>query len=124
MMKFAMLVLLLLAGAKVWTHEQIYRSATEDALLEAYRAQAIATCRAATAQEGTADRRQIAAAFAKPARAHLQIGNPDVSVAVWDVDHAAWAMRYTYPYVVLETAGNTARCTYDVKLGRARITLL
>jgi hypothetical protein len=128
MMRLAIAVLLLLAGAKIWTQEQIYRSATEDALLQAYRATAIASCRAASqpaaARTSATNPKQIAAAFASPSRTHLEIGNRDVSVPIWEVDHAAWAMRYTYPYVILEADNPAARCSYDVKLGRASISLL
>ncbi len=129
MMRIAIVVLVLLAAAKIWTHEQIYRSATEEALLQAYRAQAIASCRTAplsgpAAAAKSTTRQSLAAAFAAPARTRLEIGNPELSVPIWDVDHAAWAMRYTYPYVVLEAAAPAARCAYDVKLGRAHITIL
>lgn len=128
MMRLVVMVLALLAGAKIWTQEQIYRSATEDALMHAYRGQAIASCRAAplpAATGSSADpaRRHLAAGFAQPASARLEIGNRDVSVAIWEVDHAAWAMRYTYPYIVLETTAPAARCAYDVKLGKAQITV-
>lgn len=128
MMRLAVMVLLLLAGAKVWTQHQIFRSATEEALVQAYRGQAIATCR--TAPVGTAAGKvaeaagqRLATAFAQPAATRLEIGNRDVSVAIWEVDHAAWAMRYTYPYVVLETTSPAARCAYDIKLGRAHVTV-
>jgi len=121
--------LALLAGAKIWTQEQLYRSATEEALLHAYRSVAIATCRSASLPAnagslGQSSRQRIAAAFAAPVGAHLEIGNRDMSVPIWEVDHAAWAMRYTYPYIVLEAAAPAARCAYDLKLGTAHITLL
>ena len=127
MMRLVVIVLALLAGAKIWTQEQIYRSATEDALLQAYRGKAIATCRAApTTKAAAAEKtppRTVADAFAQPQRAHLEIGNRELSVPIWEVDHAAWAMRYTYPYIVLETATPAARCAYDVKLDRASVTV-
>lgn len=130
MMRFIAVSLALLAGAKIWTQEQIYRSATEEALLHAYRSQAIASCRTAPLPKTSTNdtnqtlRQRITAAFAAPSSARLQIGNPDMSVPVWELDHAAWPLRYTYPYIVLETSAAAARCTYDVKLGSARITLL
>lgn len=131
MLRPVAMVLALLAGAKIWTQEQLYRRATEEALVSAYQARAIATCRAVqpSGNAGTlnaAAQRNLSDAFAKPASIHLVIGNPDVPVQIWDVDHAAWAMRYTYPYIVLETGspGQAARCSYDVKLNRAQISLL
>ena len=138
MMRFIAVSLALLAGAKIWTQEQIYRSATEEALLHAYRSQAIASCRAAPLPAAAAassvptsrnqtrqvSHQHIASGFATPTAARLEIGNRDISVPIWEVDHAAWAMRYTYPYIVLETSTPGARCSYDVNLGRAQISLL
>lgn len=130
MMRFIAVSLVLLAGAKIWTQEQLYRSATEEALVHAYRSQAIAFCRAAplpATSPGDASRtsrQRLASAFAAPTIARLEIGNRDMSVPIWELDHAAWAMRYTYPYIVLETSSPAARCSYDVKLGKAQISLL
>lgn len=129
MMRFIAVSLAFLAGAKIWTQEQIYRSSTEDALLQAYRSQAIASCRTApqAAGSGVIDRpvrQRIASALATPSATRLEIGNRTISVPIWDVNHAAWAKRYTYPYIVLETADPAARCAYDVKLGTAQISLL
>lgn len=131
MTRIAVIALALLAGAKVWTQDQIYRSATEDALIAAYRAKAIETCRNSGPPKGLANsseavRRKLASAFATPADTHLEIGNPDIDVSIWQVDHTAWPMRYKYPYIVLETdkTSTPARCSYDIKLDRASITLL
>lgn len=128
MMRFVAVVLALLAGAKIWTHEQIYRSATEDALVQAYRGRAIASCRTAPLPNASEIaepqiRAKVAAAFSTPSSARLEIGNREISVPVWEVNHAAWPMRYTYPYIILETANPAARCAYDVKLDRANIVL-
>ena len=120
MMRLVVLVLLLLAGAKIWTHEQIFRSAAEEALIAAYRDKAVATCRAVPAANA---RQKLAGAF-ESASAHVRIGNPDVSVSIWDVNHTAWPLRYTYPYIVLDTADAALRCSYDVKLGQAHLTQL
>ena len=132
MMRFVVLILAVLAAGKVWTQDRIFRSAAEDALLSAYRAKAIETCRKApaaanaSASPETANLRQIAQAFAQPLSARLEIGNPDVDVHLWDVDHAAWAMRFKYPYIVLDAGAPApiARCSYDVTLDKASITLL
>lgn len=132
MMRFVVLVLAALAAGKVWTQDRIFRSAAEDALLAAYRAKAIDTCRKASAASNAttgpeqANLRQIAQSFAQPTSARLEIGNPEIDVNLWDVDHAAWAMRFKYPYIVLDagTPAPIARCSYDVTLDKANITLL
>lgn len=129
MIRFIAVSLALLAGAKIWTQEQIYRTATEDALLQAYRPKAIASCRTAYLPATTrpADRllhQRIAAGFASPSAVHLEIGNRDLSVPIWQIDHAAWAMRYTTAYIVLEATTPAARCAYDMKLDKVHISVL
>ena len=132
MMRFVVLVLAALAAGKVWTQDRIFRSAAEEALLAAYRAKAIESCRKAPAAANAAlspeqlNLRQIAQAFAQPVSARLEIGNPQLDVHVWDVDHVAWAMRFKYPYVILDAGAPTpiARCSYDVTLDKASITVL
>ena len=44
MMRALVLLLAVLAGAKVWTEERLYRQGAEEALLLAYRDRAIAAC--------------------------------------------------------------------------------
>ena len=123
--------LALLAGAKVYTQDQISRSATEDALIHAYRAKAVDMCqRASTAEIAAtpteAARRTLNQAWVKPTSLRLVIGNNDVDVRIWEIDHAAWAMRFKFPYLVMEAGEPTpfARCRYDVMLDRASINAL
>lgn len=130
-MRSVVVALALLAGAKVYTQDKIYRSATEDALIHAYRAKAVDMCQRATTAESAVSpsdgaRRALSHAWGKPASLRLVIGNSDVDVRIWEIDHAAWAMRFKYPYVVLEAGEPTpfARCSYDVMLDRASITAL
>lgn len=131
MMRLAVMILALLAGAKIWTQDQIFRSAAEDALIGAYKAKAIESCRgaelpAAIATQSEEARRKLADAFATPAATRLEIGNRDIDVRIWEVDHVAWAMRYKYPYIVLDAAaaGPSVSCSYDIKLGRAVVKLM
>lgn len=131
MMRLVVVALAALAGGKIWTQDQIFRSAATDALIHAYRAKAIEACRKAPVPQGTAApteaaQKLLASAFAAPAALRLEIGNPDVDVALWQVDHAAWPMRYKYPYLVLEAGSPApvARCSYDVTLDRAAIRTL
>ena len=44
MMRALVLVLAVLAGAKIWTQERLYREGAEEALLLAYRERAMAAC--------------------------------------------------------------------------------
>lgn len=128
MMRFIAVSLALLAGAKIWAEEQIYRTATEDALVQAYRAQAVTTCRAVSLStpadaKGPQFRQRIATAFAAPSAARLEIGNQDVSVKIWETNHASWGTRYTAPFIILQAISPAARCAYDIKRGTAQISL-
>lgn len=130
-MRSVVVALALLAGAKIYTQDQIYRSATEDALIHAYRAKAVEMCQRATTTETAATpndtaRRTLSQAWAKPSSLRLIIGNSDVDVRIWEIDHAAWAMRFKFPYLVMEAGEPSpfARCRYDVMLDRASVTTL
>ncbi|MFN3868970.1 MAG: hypothetical protein ACK4MF_07895 [Hyphomicrobiaceae bacterium] len=124
-------VLALLAAGKVWTQDRIYRSAAEEALIHAYRDRAVDGCQRATRATSPltpndAARLALIQAWSKPDRLSLVIGNPHVDVNIWEVDHAAWAMRYKFPYLVLDAGMPKpfARCSYDVMLDRADVTAL
>lgn len=130
-MRLVVVVLAVLAAAKVWSQDQIYRAATEEALVTAYRPKAIEACSAlpvpemAVARSDTA-RRAIAQAWLQPSTTRIVIGNPDVNVRFWQVDHTAWDVRFRHPNLVLD-AGEPrpiVRCSYDMTLGRASISAL
>ena len=128
-MRAVVLVLVGLAGLKIWTHEQIFRSAAENALIGAYRDRAIEACHKDTAKDRRKDNRGGASAalvanpWANPAAVHLVIGRSDVDVAIWDVDNALWAVRYRYPQIVLDGNAQSGEltCRYDVTLGTATV---
>ena len=101
-MRVVLIFLALLAGAKVWTQDRLYREASGEALLAAYRQHAIAACRARPPTDargmpvvvGTVD-------WSKPESAEILIGNPRVSVPFWQVDNPLWNARYKSAYVRL-----------------------
>ncbi|MBL8565074.1 MAG: hypothetical protein JNM89_05095 [Hyphomicrobiaceae bacterium] len=131
LLRSVVVVLVILAATKVWTQDRIYRSATEEALIHAYRVKAVEGCQRATrAETPLAPTEQARAtlvhAWTRPERLTLVIGNPEVKVSIWEVDHAAWGMRYRYPYLVLDAGSPApfARCSYDVILDRASVTSL
>lgn len=119
-MRAVVLILAGLAGLKVWTHEHIYRSATEDALVHAYRDSAIDACQ----KDRRKDRDAKAANWNNPASIQLVIGKRDVDVAIWDVDNALWPVRYKYPLLVLKSGapGGDLTCEYDMTLGTASVS--
>lgn len=119
-MRALVLVLAGLAGLKIWTQDHIYRSATEEALVHAYRDRAIEACQ----KDRRRDAKVGAAHWANPASVRLVIGKEDVDVAIWDVDNPLWGVRYKYPLLVLTAAGPHAgvACEYDVTLGTAVVS--
>ncbi|MCB1520854.1 MAG: hypothetical protein KDJ37_09805 [Hyphomicrobiaceae bacterium] len=129
MMRIVVVVLAGLAGAKIWTQHAIHQTAMEDALIAAYRAKAVEACRHVAipqipAAPNAAARRVLADAWAHAGSPRVEIGDETVAVSIWQVDDAAWDLRFRHAYVVLEAGAPQpiARCSYDVKLGRAHVT--
>lgn len=130
-MRSVVVALAVLAAAKVWTQDHIYRSATEEALLHAYRAKAVDTCQKAPVPDSVAtrtdsSRRALSQAWSRPSSLRLVIGNSDIAVNVWEVDNADWAARFKSTHIVLEAGEPTpfARCRYDVMHDRAAVSVL
>jgi hypothetical protein len=123
-MRALVLVLAGLAGLKIWAHDHVYRSAAEEALVQAYRERAIEACQKdrRSGSKG-AEPKTPATAWTSPAAIRLVIGRRDVDVAIWDVENVLWPVRYKYPVLVL-TAGAHApdlTCEYDVMVGTASL---
>jgi hypothetical protein len=120
MMRALVIVLAIVAAAKVIAHERLYRQGTQEALLQAYRDRAVAACQS---QQPL----QVAAAGAatplwtRPARISLAIGRGDVDVKLWELGNELWASRFKHPHIVLTTAPG-AVCAYDVIEGRAYLS--
>lgn len=117
-MRALVLALALLAGLKIWIQESAYRSATEDALMLAYRAKAADACR----QHETSSAGSEQAIDWSSAAARLAIGNPAVSVHIWDFDNALWNARYRQPYMVLSATEASRSCAYDILGGTAEVS--
>jgi hypothetical protein len=114
-MRAVVLALAILAGVKIWTQDRLFRAATEDALIAAYRDRAVAAC--------GKDAGRNAAAWLRPASVRLQIGRPDVAVDIWDVHNALWDVRYKQPVLLVSTTeeAGPAECIYDVTIGAATV---
>jgi hypothetical protein len=125
MMRALVIVLAVLAGAKVWT----YREGVRDALLLAYRDRAIAACQM-SAPDSPAGHPSTASAsvplWTRPASVSLAIGRSSAPVSIWEINNELWPARFKHPHVVL-TANDRAPhavCEYDVIEGRAYLTQL
>lgn len=118
-MRLLVLALAILAGLKLWAQDTVYRSAAEDAIVTAYRDRAVAACQ--KVPRNTAG--SAAVNWSAVPEIKLVIGDSDLSVQVWEVDHELWNARYRNPYLVLSTgAGAHYICTYDIGHGTAHVT--
>ena len=120
-MKAIVLLLALLAAAKLGYQEYLFRGATRDALIGAYKEHAVQACQkdARTLTLGLG-----AQAWANPKAVRLVIGKSSIDVYPWQVDDPLWNARYRNPYLVL-TAGQrstTVSCEYDITNAAAAVS--
>ena len=117
-MRLLVIALALLAGFKVWTQDRIVRAMMGEAIVQAYRARAEQSCQKQA--DGAAAAKRPALAFRETA--DIAIGNPNLKVAIWDVDSPLWDMRFRHPNILLTSArDDRLRCAYDVKIGIANL---
>lgn len=119
-MRTLALFLAFVAIAKVSTVQWLYRSASDDVIVNAYRPRALEAC--------SRDARRVfgldASAWAQPTRIHLEIGRRIDGVQLWQVDDPAWSQRWRNPFLHLtaDANGSQYRCVYDVMAGTASAT--
>ncbi|MBU2581877.1 MAG: hypothetical protein KJ622_09185 [Alphaproteobacteria bacterium] len=119
-MRSIVVLLAALALVKIYTQDQIYRSATSQALIDAYRTKAISACRHDVGNllgETQWD---------EPAAIDVEIGRNDLGIGVWDANHPLWEAAFLRPYLVLSPAGDASRlkCTYDIPADAADVARL
>src|SRR5262245_40999382 len=93
-MKPIVLFLILLAAVKLAHQEYLFRSATTDAILGAYRAHATEACQREARREAPGLSQRV---WASPAGIELLIGKTGIDVNLWQVDNALWNARYATP---------------------------
>ncbi|MCH9808335.1 MAG: hypothetical protein K0U74_11435 [Alphaproteobacteria bacterium] len=119
-MRLIVVILATLALAKVFTQNQLYRTATSNALIATYRERAIRACQADRANQTRNASHRL---WAKPRNIDLEIGRSNLGVIIWDYDHALWEAAYRRPYLVLSPSDSNIRlrCTYDITAGGANV---
>jgi hypothetical protein len=122
MMRALVIALAVLAGAKVWTQQHLYREGAADALIRAYRDRAIAACQS----EQPVLAGKASPLWTRPASVKLVIGRSQADVNIWDYENVLWPARFKHPHVVLmgSTGATAPVCEYDVIEGRAYLTQL
>ena len=122
-MRAFVLALALLAGVKIWLQDSAYKSATEEALIAAYRDRAVAACRREPHKTLLSPE---LAAFATDwqtgTEVHVSAGNSAVQVHFWQVDHELWNARYRNLYLVLTSGSVGLTCAYEIAKGTAEIS--
>jgi hypothetical protein len=117
-MRALVVLLALLAGAKIYAQDWLYREGAQDALIQAYREQAMAACQSQLGPHAGAP------LWTRPASVELVIGRASVNVRIWQLNSALWPARFKHPHVVLTAidGAEPSMCEYDVIEGRAYVT--
>ena len=122
-MRSLVLLLMLLAGLKVGTQEYMYREATSDVIISAYRQRAIDACR----NDGRGQGLPLPeTSWAIPANVRLSIGKSAIDVQLWQTDHRLWNTRWRNPFIFVVPAGRSGGlvCEYDIVNGTAIVQKL
>ena len=120
-MRAVVIFLVLLAGAKLGYQEYLFRSATKDAIVGAYREHAVQACQA---DSKTHSFGVSAQSWADSRNVTVVIGRRSLDVYPWQFDHRDWNARYRNPYLLLiagDRAGS-ARCEYDIVNAAASVS--
>jgi hypothetical protein len=120
-MRALILALALLAAVKIWFQDSIYRSATEEALVAAYRARAADACAKSASAMPPAPAQEKAVDWQTEAEPHVAVGNPAIPVHVWQLEHELWNARFRQPYLILSVSRANLSCAYDLLADKAEI---
>jgi hypothetical protein len=119
MLRVLVLTLAVLAGAKIFAQERLYRDGAGDALIRAYRERAMAACQSAYMPVSS----PVLPLWTRPASVDLVIGRSNVDVQIWQLGSDRWPARFKHPHVVLKLDSDGAPvCEYDVIEERAYVT--
>jgi hypothetical protein len=122
-MKTLVILLALLATAKLGYHEYQFRISTRDALIGAYKEHAIDACQKDLASQTLGLGAQ---AWSSARNIQLVIGKSTLSVYPWQLDNALWNARYRNPYLFLTASqrGGSFGCEYDIVNAAAFVSRL
>ena len=122
-MRAIAIILALLAAAKLGYQEYLFRGATRDALIGAYKEHAVQACQKDARSQTLGVGPQ---AWSNPKAIRLVIGKSSLDVYPWQVDHAMWNARYRNPYLFLTASqrSGTVNCEYDIINAAAAVSRL
>ena len=112
-MKAVVVILVLLAALKLGHQEYLYRVATRDLIVAAYKDRAVQACLTHGRNAGLGLQPQ---AWIHQASVRLVIGKSGLDVQFWQVDSDLWNLRYRSPFLVLtaDARGGLVSCEYDI----------
>ena len=118
MLRALVVALAVLAGAKIWAQQYLYREGAGEALMRAYRERAIAACQSLPLAGAKAP------LWTRPASVDLVIGRSNLDVRIWQLESERWPARFKHPHLVLTLADGegSLMCEYDVIEERAYVT--
>lgn len=118
-MRVLVLVLVLLAAAKIGTQQYLASTAKNEIIIAVYRDRALSACREAA----RAMHLDISGAWAPTDDIRVMIGKTSLDVALWQIDNALWQARYKNPYLVLamKEAPQPVYCEFDIAQGAASL---
>ena len=110
MMKPLIIVLALLAAAKIAHHEYLFRTSTRDVIIRAYKERAVQACQ----KEPLGSMLGVSPqAWNNPTSISLAIGKRNLNVHLWQVDHEMWNARYRNPYLLISTGQRSSAATRE-----------
>jgi len=120
-MRAIAILLALLAATKLGYHEYLYRGATRDAMIGAYKEHAVQACQKDSRSHSLGVGPQ---AWANAKSIRLVIGKGSLDVYPWQVDHPLWNARYRNPYLFLTATqrSGTVNCEYDILNAAASVS--
>ena len=121
-MRAFVLALALLAALKIWAQDSVYRSATEEALVSAYRARAALACAGSSPGAAPAPGTSNAVDWSRDGEPRVIVGKPSVPVHIWQFDNELWTARFRQPYLVLSAGGAGLSCIYDMLADTAELS--
>jgi hypothetical protein len=126
-MRAVLILLAVLVAAKVWAQDKLHRDAANEALLAAYKLHAQSAC----VSRPQTDARGMPVAvgsvnWKQPETAEVLLGNPRLSVPIWQLEHPLWNARFKNPVVRLTVGDRFSRiaCDYDVMTGKTDLLVL
>ncbi|MBS0240678.1 MAG: hypothetical protein JSS20_00785 [Proteobacteria bacterium] len=118
-MRVLVLVLVLLAAAKIGAQYYLVSSAKNEIIVGAYRERAIGAC----GQTARTQHVDVKPTWADNSDVRLVIGKSSLDVQLWQFDNRLWAARYKNPYLFLTMRDDAQKvfCEFDIVQGSATV---